>query len=95
MGKAILVIDMPYNCIECKLRHLHTCPYENKDVVGYYELSFRPGWCPLKEMPEKKKEVYEIECKNDNGEYEVTSIEPIKTAIGWNECIDYIVGGNE
>ena len=53
MKKAILIMDMPINCLKCELRHAHTCSYENKDVLGYYEVSFRPGWCPLREMEDK------------------------------------------
>ena len=53
MSKAVLIMDMPMNCLECKLRHAHTCSYTNEDVLRYYEMSFRPGWCPLKEMEDK------------------------------------------
>lgn len=94
MGKCCLVMDMPINCLKCNLRYAHTCVYTNKDVLPYYEVSFRPGWCPLREIPEKKKEVYEIEAKNDNGEYEVVAVEPNKLAIGWNECLEKL-GGNK
>ena len=41
--KAILVIDMPKNCIECEIQCEHC-------YIGYED---RPSLCPLKPMPEK------------------------------------------
>lgn len=62
MAKAILVIDMPKNCGECSIcaswqesaysTREYWCPVmDNKDV----EPNKKPDWCPLKELPEKKK----------------------------------------
>ena len=86
MSKAILVIDMPFNCIECELRHMHTCSYAKKDVLGYYDMSFRPGWCPLREMPEKEDihKVIMIDKEYGDG-----------WNAGWNACVDWIENGGE
>ena len=41
------------------------------------DIETKPNWCPLKPMPQKK-EILDSR---------------MKTAIGWNECIDEILGG--
>ena len=107
--KAILVIDMPDNCAECQFcgfggrdleKYVCCLTREHSDdthMVG----------CPLKPLPQKKKvEVNEIE---DIMQVEY-SIEDIYTnkyianirlatdklmSLGWNACIDEILGGTE
>lgn len=83
--KAILVIDMPESCAECRLRFIygsvHFCTaYEKRyDVWSQVWNNTKPVWCPFKPMPEK----YDI--PSDDFEYE----------IGFNRCIDEILGGEE
>ena len=48
--KAVLVIDMPKNCAECKLIHLQGIGEAICDAVDWEE---RPSWCPLKDLPQK------------------------------------------
>lgn len=43
--KAILVIDLPKNCAECKL----------ESICNEVDWEERPSSCPLKPMPEKKE----------------------------------------
>ena len=64
MDKAILVIDMPSSCKECKIRcddeYSNWCPYDNPEPNGvfqYVDKGIKPEWCPLKKLPEK----YEID----------------------------------
>jgi hypothetical protein len=54
------------------------CRVNNRDIT---DLSIRPGWCPLKPLPEKMTGIAIINRLNG-----------IKT--GWNNCIDAITGGN-
>ena len=85
MKKAILVIDMPNSCNECKIRfddeYSNWCPYVNPEPNGvwqYVEKGAKPDWCPLKEMPEKLEGNNSI--KYQWGDYED----------GWNHCLDLL-----
>ena len=58
--KAILVIDMPSGCDECKIRfdddYSNWYPYDNPEPGGVWEYTkkgTKPDWCPLKPAPEK------------------------------------------
>ena len=79
--KAILVIDLPKNCAECKLMFLQGIGEGICNAVDWEE---RPSWCPLRPLPQKKwhEEGRENECE-----------EWMKN--GWNECIDAIIGETE
>lgn len=50
MSKAILVMDMPENCVRCKLQDWMNC----RIVKGCHTGETRPIWCPLKPVPDKK-----------------------------------------
>lgn len=87
MSKAVLVIDMPNNCVECDVtcldRHQrdvglikHPCQEEN------YE---RPEWCPLRPLPEKKEPTRKP--VSDEFSWKYTDYEK-----GFNDCIDVITG---
>ena len=78
MNKVILTIDMPTNCLKCKLKHDHECSLTNRDVIGYYEAPIRPAWCPLKSMP-----------KRDNGIVKINSDDYSNGFTdGWNSLLD-------
>lgn len=90
MSKAILVMDMPKSCDMCdfvtvdeKVGNM-TCtnPLSDEygcDVTDYQKC--RAKGCPLKELPNKKKD---------------TSITNYKRYVqGWNDCIDRILEGSE
>ena len=80
MSKAVLVMDMPGSCYQC--------PFGNDnfecDVIGrpldVNQKIEKPGWCPLRPMPEKDKRI--DTCINK------------QYVRGWNACIDAIGGGN-
>lgn len=78
--KVILVLDeMPQNCAYCP------CFYDEIDKCqvtwfkGYDEKG-RPGWCPLKEMPERKRLPHETDGDDIL----------FGKACGWNDCIEEI-----
>ena len=88
MAKAVLVMDMPESCDMCDFvddmqpprygeRTLYcSAPGIGKDVTDY--VACRPDWCPLRELPEKKKLTYTDLCTD----CEVS---------GWNDCLDEII----
>lgn len=84
--KAILVMDMPSSCLQCEfsIDDDFTCFC----IVNSMECSTvkRPDWCPLKPMPEKMQV-----C----GKYpQPDGIVP-SYKIGYNACIDEILGDKE
>lgn len=79
MEKAILVMDMPKNCAECRFSTIgcqdnDICYLNNKEIY----LDKKPNWCPLKTIPEKKDTDQFISSR-------------IFEAAGYNECIDDIL----
>ena len=94
--KSILVIDTPNSCVTCPLsfysqvyREYQCRGREYYRTISNYEWQckqigqdLRPHFCPLLPLPEYK----DIDWLADD--YEDGRV------IGWNECIDYIVGEN-
>ena len=85
MNKAILVIDMPSCCNECKIRfddeYSNWCPYDNPEPNGvfqYVENRTKPKWCPLKPVPEEQDVWYE----DERSDWER----------GYNNCLREITG---
>ena len=88
MAKAVLVMDMPESCDMCDFvndmqpprygeRTLYcTAPGIGEDVTDY--VACRPDWCPLRELPERKKLTYNNLCADNK-------------ANGWNACLDKIL----
>lgn len=87
MAKAILVMDMPYDCTMCKFWNAED---DECYATGSEELSLgdfektKPDWCPLRELPEKKDTLTTLEC-HSNGKW----TEGMKA--GYNACLDEIV----
>lgn len=87
MPKAILVMDMPYDCTMCKFWNAED---DECYATGSEELSLgdfektKPDWCPLRELPEKKDTLTTLEC-HSNGKW----TEGMKA--GYNACLDEIV----
>ena len=90
MSKAILVMDMPDSCMGCNFLYCdaennsESCQAREKSRIVDLENDDKPDWCPLREMPEKKKTI---------GTESET--ERIYMNCGWNDCIDAIGGGDE
>lgn len=102
MSKSVLVIDTPENCYACpfgtaycsRIEYVAYC--ELADCLNYdaflmteehydCESKSRPDWCPLKPLPEKKE--YIVLINNVESQKDII-------AVGWNNCIDEITGGN-
>lgn len=82
MSKSVLVLDTPKHCNSCNLcggTFHQFCRVNIRDIT---DLSIRPDWCPLMDLPEK-----------DNGDYPANTSDA-GFAEGWNQCIDKITGGN-
>lgn len=81
MSKSVLVIDTPEKCVSCiYVGTFHAfCRINCRDIK---DLSARPDWCPLMDLPEK-----------DNGDYPANTFDA-GFAEGRNQCIDEITGGN-
>lgn len=92
MSKAILVIDMPKNCLHCKLQDWANC----RIVKGCHTGDTRPDWCPLRPMPERKEELnLNSILVEANSKAEVTDGILMSFMIdGYNACVDEL-GGKE
>lgn len=77
MSKAVLVMDMPKDCYECKLQDWLTCRIAKKCNTSHS----RPDWCPLRELPNKKPTIGK---ESDNDILCMNS--------GYNACIDELLG---
>ena len=100
MAKAVLVMDMPETCCDCRFcRELHEgveacCELEDEpndntlcrmiDDYCYH----KPDWCPLRELPEKKEEFELLECEGSMEE--VWEFPSLKNK-GFNACLDEIL----
>ena len=90
MSKAILVMDMPKTCNECKLANedYDVCQATQKSI-SYNERGYGIQ-CPLKPLPEKK---------HNNGGYRVIDgtewFYDSEHDDGWNDCLDEILRGEE
>ena len=91
--KAILVIDKSESCTSCLLGIYNKkwfCLATNKDIdtTDRYNI---PTWCPLKPLPLKRKS--EVGWYNESQSiktHELTCYDK-----GWNDCIDFIEGGQD
>lgn len=94
MAKAVLVMDMPERCDKCSLLlkipqkdGLALClarpaSGQQEEYNPKHEKSWKPNWCPLRELPEKIPGL-------ESG-YE--SINRTLHREGWNDCLDRILG---
>ena len=90
MAKVMLIIDEPNSCISCPCIYFPNTPYLNPYCKGYSNLSVeetykkeKPTWCPLRSIPQKKD--------TDNCKTELYR----GKCVGYNACIDEILGGGE
>ena len=85
MSKAVLVMDMPGSCWECRLNNDYgfcsAVTQRNLSTGPYYDR--RSENCPLRPLPEKKQICFE---ESDYG-HGITK--------GWNACIDEVIGESE
>lgn len=88
--KALLVMDMPENCDKCKIRaiNLAWCNVARKSTSHHrigkpIDERKRPGWCPLKPMPGRRKGTDYLDDIFQHPAFDY----------GWNACIDEILEG--
>lgn len=93
MSKSFYVLDTPQGCFNCDFCHTKDydyrervdgekfCGIKNMNVDDYcnYVNPRKPDWCPLKELPERKK----------LGDF-VSAMEDMKI-VGYNICLDEIL----
>ncbi len=92
--KAILVIDMPKDCWDCRL----VDEWGNCDAIkitsNKYDMSVkqndkeRPSWCPLKPMPQPKGYIDAIERH-------LTKKDSAMFTDGWNALLELIQNGED
>lgn len=103
MRKSALVIDTPENCYwcpfscadgndtDCGYCELSGCLTDNEVLIEeeYFDLESesKPGWCPLKPLPEKK------ETSKIASGYEAGYAKGYEK--GWSDCFGEIAGGAE
>lgn len=87
MEKSILVIDTPENCIDCHCHFTYDngqvwCGKKDKELLEDDIETFKPDWCPLQDIPEKKS-------------VDGLDRRPLLEAqfVGWNDCLDQILNG--
>lgn len=82
MSKAILIMDMPIDCADCICSMAISDSSESGRCLKTGEIfddwGKRQDWCPLQEMPEL---------------WEPTSLDDDAYYMGYNACIDEILGG--
>lgn len=90
MAKAILVMDMPESCADCQLADDDPSGLYCMPADDYYDGSDssedRASFCPLRELPEKMEV-----C----GKYPQPGKPVPSYRIGWNDCLDKILGRKE
>ena len=85
MKKAVIVIDMPKNCDECRFNYDMGNRCDALDEGAEHNtrdmyLEVRPCWCPLRPLPEKwERQPYNSQSRVD-------------WKIGYNDCLDDIQG---
>ena len=83
--KAILVIDMPDKCSNCKLSEIYM-GYLECNVYGKQLITdVKPNWCPLKPLPEFRDEHYK------SFSLELSQIINSENR-GYNDCLQEILG---
>lgn len=83
MPKAVLVMDMPESCPDCRFfksdwRECYAISKRyNRDIMTE---EAKPNWCPLRELPEKMPDL----------EHGYENVEKSIIRTGWNACLDAI-----
>lgn len=89
MSKAILVVNMPKSCEQCRL---HSFAGKDFDIIceaqgrtQSYDVAYKskPDWCPLREVPKKQS------LNGGLSEFQMGA------RSGYNACIDEILKGSE
>ena len=110
MSKAVLVMDMPKDCCDCKFcRELDEgvkacCEImdnpSNSELCRIIDVHYcmeKPDWCPLRELPEKKDSMNlnSIMEKCKDRDSIMDSVLKQFIVDGYNACIDELLKGEE
>ena len=87
-SKSILVIDTPTHCGECPVK----CRIRGINHI--------PTWCPLRPLPEKIEDIMHTEFQTmdvitDKFIADIRFETDKLIALGYNACLDEIVGDND
>ena len=101
--KMMLIIDKPKGCADCELNYSdYYCQVAGYGILGHRApqcpmVNGFPGFCPLKPLPEKKEIDIEphLEFVPETYESGYTHGYERGKEIGWNDCIDVILGETE
>lgn len=93
--KGIIVLDMPECCTKCCFSHVSETNYKRFCGIVHktiYGNSSKPDWCPIKPMPQKRnfKGTEAINGLCISAKVRQAIDEACK--LGWNSCIDAIIG---
>lgn len=97
MSKAILVIDMPTKCEDCPC-YTDEMISKNWDICRGLNIRVdteanKPNWCPLKPIPQKLAENFGNNTPTNTYIMNGTERQYLDMyAVGWNGCIDEILG---
>lgn len=80
MSKGYILVDMPKSCRDCEFFGF-VCRITN-EKCEYYNEDGRPDWCPIRELPEKRR-VMGIPGNPSIGDFERVAYQR-----GWNDCIE-------
>ena len=91
MSKSVIVIDTPKTCFDCQgyvcIDDVNYCIYTRN--IRY--IPNKPTWCPLKQLPEYKKE----KTIRKPGVSLTARIALTDFEKGWNECLNEVVGSDK
>ena len=98
--KAIVLIDeFPKSCYECPLTHSEAgffgdicdsvCTVLDRTNIVFMDGMGKPEWCPLKPLPRKLK------IDKTLNFYGYENFIQGTLAMGFNACLDEIIGGSE
>lgn len=86
--KGIIVVDMPERCIDCKRAgYKNGIPYCNEKGKTLDSFCYKPEWCPIKKIPDKKKLTGDV--SNIEKMFEQIIM------VGFNNCIEEILKGEK
>ena len=91
--KGIIVVDVPSCCGSFRLyfpaRDRHTGAYSGScrvcPTLRVESIREKPSWCPIRPMPERKE-------TGGNPPNPMIGAAELSFRMGWNDCIDRIVG---
>ena len=85
---------MGCNFLYCNVEsNVDSCQAMEVSKIVDLEKEDKPDWCPLRPVPEKLQEEYEDKVKTINGDWISVGSGIDSVAVGYNQCIDDILGG--